>query len=225
MKVKDLIEYYEKLNTGERSRNPKSSKNSGVDTPQKNEEPDNNKNDQRHNQPPKLEVDCESSKSCANGQNLPNDDHDRSKTSEKPQNLEDQVESFQEVDQLDNLSTNKKLLMSLKKITPTPIDAVDEVNMFKDDGSVIHFKNPSVLFSPQSQGFTIAGANDHKKISEIPQVLNQLGLEGLKAWAASAQTRDILSNMSNQQAGSELAGKQTMGLSGDVPDFEADDVE
>merc|ERR1712048_499109 len=125
-------------------------------------------------------------------------------------------------------STNadsKKLLMSLKKITPTPIDAVDEVNMFKDDGSAIHFKNPSVLFSPQSQGFTIAGANDHKKISEIPQVLNQLGLEGLKAWAASAQTRDILSNMSNQQAGSELAGKQAMGLSGDVPDFEADDVE
>merc|ERR1712048_548686 len=120
---------------------------------------------------------------------------------------------------------SKKLLMSLKKITPSPIDAVDEVNMFKDDGTVIHFKNPSVLFSPQSQGFTISGANDHKKISEIPQVLNQLGLEGLKAWAASAETRDILSNMSSQ-AGMQMQQKgAAMGLSGDVPEFEADDVE
>jgi nascent polypeptide-associated complex subunit beta len=52
--------------------------------------------------------------------------------------------------------------------------------MFKDDGDVIHFKNPHVTASPASNTFTVSGQNDVKKMTDIPGVLNQLGLEGIQ---------------------------------------------
>ena len=80
----------------------KSSKNSGVDTPQENKESKNNvRDEQQHGQSPKVEADCENSKSCVNDQSLIDDDHNRSKTSVKSHNLEDQVENSQEADQHD----------------------------------------------------------------------------------------------------------------------------
>ena len=41
---------------------------------------------------------------------------------------------------------DKKLQSQLKKLNINPIPGIEEVNMFKDDGSVIHFTNPKVLF-------------------------------------------------------------------------------
>ena len=37
---------------------------------------------------------------------------------------------------------DKKLQASLKKLNVQPIQAIEEVNMFKEDGNVIHFANP-----------------------------------------------------------------------------------
>ncbi len=37
---------------------------------------------------------------------------------------------------------DKKLQASLKKLNVQPIQAIEEVNMFKEDGNVIHFTNP-----------------------------------------------------------------------------------
>lgn len=37
---------------------------------------------------------------------------------------------------------DKKLQASLKKINVQPIQGIEEVNMFKSDGNVIHFANP-----------------------------------------------------------------------------------
>jgi len=37
---------------------------------------------------------------------------------------------------------DKKLQTSLKKLNVQPIQAIEEVNMFKDDGNVIHFAAP-----------------------------------------------------------------------------------
>merc|ERR1712141_12692 len=105
-------------------------------------------------------------------------------------------------------SDSQKLQMNLKKIANTPIDGIDEVNMFKDDGSVIHFKNPSVLCLPSGNTFTVAGANETKKISEMPQILNQLGLEGLQAWAKSAETSKMLNEMSGGMRNNAAAAKK-----------------
>lgn len=37
---------------------------------------------------------------------------------------------------------DKKLQATLKKMNVQPIQAIEEVNMFKEDGNVIHFANP-----------------------------------------------------------------------------------
>ncbi len=37
---------------------------------------------------------------------------------------------------------DKKLQASLKKLNVQPIQAIEEVNMFKEDGNVIHFTAP-----------------------------------------------------------------------------------
>lgn len=37
---------------------------------------------------------------------------------------------------------DKKLQTSLKKLNVQPIQAIEEVNMFKSDGNVIHFSAP-----------------------------------------------------------------------------------
>lgn len=39
-------------------------------------------------------------------------------------------------------SDDKKLQTALKKLNVQPIQAIEEVNMFKDDGNVIHFAAP-----------------------------------------------------------------------------------
>lgn len=41
---------------------------------------------------------------------------------------------------------DKKLQTSLKKLNVQPIQAIEEVNMFKEDGNVIHFAAPKGKF-------------------------------------------------------------------------------
>lgn len=43
---------------------------------------------------------------------------------------------------------DKKLQTSLKKLNVQPIQAIEEVNMFKEDGNVIHFAAPKGKDSP-----------------------------------------------------------------------------
>ena len=40
---------------------------------------------------------------------------------------------------------DKKLQSQLKKLQINPIPGIEEVNMFKEDGSVLHFNNPKVF--------------------------------------------------------------------------------
>mmetsp|Transcript_3403 Transcript_3403/g.5249 ORF Transcript_3403/g.5249 Transcript_3403/m.5249 type:complete len:115 (+) Transcript_3403:48-392(+) len=42
---------------------------------------------------------------------------------------------------------DKKLLSALKKVGCNPIPGIEEVNMFKSDGRVIHFANPKLQAS------------------------------------------------------------------------------
>ena len=51
-----------------------------------------------------------------------------------------------------NLNQPSKSSVSLSLLTPVigvqPLQDIDEVNMFKDDNTVIHFKKPSSKFAP-----------------------------------------------------------------------------
>jgi len=84
------------------------------------------------------------------------------------------------VTQSKTVSDDKRIQSTLKRFQSTNLQGIDEVNMFKDDGDVIHFKNPQVTASPASNTFTVSGQNDVKKMTDIPGVLNQLGLEGIQ---------------------------------------------
>ena len=48
---------------------------------------------------------------------------------------------------------DKKLQTSLKKLNVQPIQAIEEVNMFKEDGNVIHFAAPKGKFQSQKKRF------------------------------------------------------------------------
>ncbi|KAI2811351.1 hypothetical protein RDWZM_003814 [Blomia tropicalis] len=75
---------------------------------------------------------------------------------------------------------DKKLQSSLKKLTVNSIPGIEEVNMFKDDGSVIHFNNPKVQASLAANTFAISGQAEQKRLAEMmPGILNQLRPENL----------------------------------------------
>merc|ERR1712193_566684 len=77
---------------------------------------------------------------------------------------------------------DKKLQSSLKKLSVNNIPGIEEVNMIKDDGTVIHFNNPKVQASPSANTFAITGHAENKNITEmLPSILNQLGTENINA--------------------------------------------
>jgi len=78
------------------------------------------------------------------------------------------------------MTDDKKLQSSLKKLSVNMIPGIEEVNMIKDDGTVIHFNNPKVQASLTANTFAISGQNETKQITEmLPSILNQLGADSL----------------------------------------------
>ncbi|XP_023338158.1 transcription factor BTF3 homolog 4 [Eurytemora carolleeae] len=75
---------------------------------------------------------------------------------------------------------DKKLQSSLKKLSVNNIPGIEEVNMIKDDGTVIHFNNPQVQASLAANTFAVTGHAENKQITEmLPGILNQLGADSL----------------------------------------------
>jgi len=107
----------------------------------------------------------------------------------------------------------KKLQASLKKLNTQPIQAIEEVNMFKSDGNVIHFAAPKVHASVPSNTFAIFGNGEDKELTElVPGILNQLGPDSL------ASLRKLAESYQNLQKAKGEDGKE--GESDDeIPDL------
>merc|ERR1711970_108342 len=61
------------------------------------------------------------------------------------------------------------------------IPGIEEVNMIRDDGHIIHFNNPKVQASLAANTFAITGHAETKLVTEIlPQIINQLGPDSLR---------------------------------------------
>lgn len=58
---------------------------------------------------------------------------------------------------------DKKLQGALKKLAVNVIQGIDEVNMFKESGEVLHFVNPKVQASLSSNIFAISGHSELKR--------------------------------------------------------------
>ncbi|KAG6004644.1 Nascent polypeptide-associated complex subunit beta [Claviceps maximensis] len=91
---------------------------------------------------------------------------------------------------------DKKLQQTLKKLNTQPIQAIEEVNMFKSDGNVIHFSAPKVHAAVPSNTFAIYGNGEDKELTElVPGILNQLGPDSL------ASLRKLAESYQNLQKG------------------------
>lgn len=81
---------------------------------------------------------------------------------------------------------DKKLQATLKKMATNPIPGIEEVNMFKDDGTILHFTNPKVQASLGANTFSVTGHAETKKLTEmLPSVLSQMGPEAFSKLGSS----------------------------------------
>ncbi|XP_062509494.1 transcription factor BTF3 homolog 4-like [Corticium candelabrum] len=79
---------------------------------------------------------------------------------------------------------DKKLQSTLKRLSVNSIPGIEEVNMIKDDGTVVHFNNPKVQASLSANTFAINGHGETKQLADLlPGIVNQLGPENLKRLA------------------------------------------
>merc|ERR1712078_947680 len=73
-----------------------------------------------------------------------------------------------------------KLNAALKKLGATNIPGIEEVNLFKEDGKVIHFVNPKVQASIAANTYIVSGPSETKPLQELlPSIVSQLGMDNL----------------------------------------------
>ena len=73
------------------------------------------------------------------------------------------------------VTDEKKLQQTLKKLGVNGIPGIEEVNMIKEDGKVLHFSNPKVQAALSANTFTVAGACEEKPIAEmLPNLFQHL---------------------------------------------------
>lgn len=60
---------------------------------------------------------------------------------------------------------DKKLQSVLKKLAVNQIPGIEEVNMIKNDGTIIHFNNPKAQASLAANTFAITGHSEQKEVS------------------------------------------------------------
>merc|ERR1711937_302541 len=86
---------------------------------------------------------------------------------------------------------DKQLQQQLKRLQVNNIPGIEEGNMFKEEGSVMHFVSPKVQASIAANTFVIVGHSEEKQLQELlPGIINQLGpdnLANLKRIAESYQ--------------------------------------
>jgi nascent polypeptide-associated complex subunit beta len=114
---------------------------------------------------------------------------------------------------------DRRLQAALKKLNVQPIQAIEEVNMFKSDGNVIHFAAPKVHAAVPSNTFAIYGNGEDKELTElVPGILNQLGPDSL------ASLRKLAESYQNMQK--EGKGEEEDEEDDDIPELvEGDDFE
>jgi len=119
---------------------------------------------------------------------------------------------------------DKKLQSSLKKLAVSTIPGIEEVNMIKDDGTVIHFNNPKVQASLASNVFAVTGHGETKEVQEmLPAILSQMGPENLADIQRFAYTGQQQQQRFAQMGG--LAGQKIdAGEEADSDDSDDDDI-
>mmetsp|Transcript_1855 Transcript_1855/g.5936 ORF Transcript_1855/g.5936 Transcript_1855/m.5936 type:complete len:160 (+) Transcript_1855:79-558(+) len=75
---------------------------------------------------------------------------------------------------------DKQLQAQLKRLGVNSIPGIEEVNMFMENGSVIHFSAPKVQASVSANTYVVTGHAETKGLEELlPGIINQLGPDNL----------------------------------------------
>lgn len=75
---------------------------------------------------------------------------------------------------------DRKVQSSMKKLNAQQVGAMDEANLFCEDGTIIHMDIPKITMVPGSNTMAISGAAKKKDLGEmLPGILAQLGPENL----------------------------------------------
>ncbi|POY75880.1 hypothetical protein BMF94_0963 [Rhodotorula taiwanensis] len=111
---------------------------------------------------------------------------------------------------------DKKLQTALKKLNVQGVGAVEEVNMFMDDGKVLNFNRPTVHAAAGSNTYAVYGHGVAKEITELmPGIIQQLGPDTM------ASLQKLAEQYSRGQQGPDGAA----GIAeADEEDDDADDI-
>lgn len=123
-------------------------------------------------------------------------------------------------------STNefeKRLQSNLKKLSCNTIPGIEEVNLFKSDGTVVHFVSPKVDAEVSSNTFIVSGNYTTNKIEELlPDILPQIGSDHLTQLKDYAEKFEAL--RPNNDDGDDAPALVGGGDSEDVPMLIDDDL-
>ncbi|RKP27604.1 nascent polypeptide-associated complex subunit beta [Syncephalis pseudoplumigaleata] len=112
---------------------------------------------------------------------------------------------------------DSKLNGTLKKLGVQGLDGIEEVNMFREDGNVVHFNAPRVGMAYQNHTLVINGKGDVKELTElVPGILNQLGPDSLESLRKLAESYQAIHPGALAAAAKAAASKDD---DNDVPDL------
>mmetsp|Transcript_11420 Transcript_11420/g.20199 ORF Transcript_11420/g.20199 Transcript_11420/m.20199 type:complete len:155 (-) Transcript_11420:32-496(-) len=75
---------------------------------------------------------------------------------------------------------DKQLQAQMKRLGVNNIPGIEEVNMFTESGSVLHFNAPKVQASVAANTYVITGHAESKQMEELlPGIISQLGPDNL----------------------------------------------
>ena len=75
---------------------------------------------------------------------------------------------------------DKRLQTTLKRLQLSQLPGIEEVNIFKDNGSVINFQSPKVQAQISANTYVISGTGITKSLQEmLPSIVNQLGADNM----------------------------------------------
>lgn len=102
------------------------------------------------------------------------------------------------------VEADKKIQALAKKSQARKINEVSEINIFKDDNTVVHFKKPTLEYSFKEKVSFVSGTHETKSIKDLlPNIIKQLGpkqFEFMKEYAETLKSKDKKKSDKNDEA-------------------------
>lgn len=115
---------------------------------------------------------------------------------------------------------DKRLQTTLKRLQLSQLPGIEEVNIFKDNGSVINFENPKVQAQISANTYVVQGTAVTKSLQDmLPSIVNQLGADNMP------QMKSLMDQLGAAGVGAQTAAAaQAAAMANDDADEEIPDL-